>query len=120
MGTSVTLHLNALDRYSPDMALWLEHFQAGRYRTSLDYIEAVWFPDRTAFHRGLIQLTVGMNQLATTHLVTGPHYLFISSRKLLKPFEPAHLGVDVAAARKLAASALRELRKRAIAPTLQS
>jgi hypothetical protein len=115
MRKPVTLNLHALDGYSPDMALWLQHFQAGRYRTSLDYIEAVWFPDRTGFHKGLIQLSVGMHQLATTNLVTGPRYLFISSRKLLKPFEPAHLGVDVAAARRLAANALRELRKRAVA-----
>jgi hypothetical protein len=94
------------------MALWLEHFAAGRYHTSLDFIEALWFPDRSDFHKGLIQLTVGMSQLVTTDLVTGPRYLFISCRKLLKSYEPNFTGVDVAAARKLAASALRQLRKR--------
>lgn len=113
MRKPATLNLNPLDAYPPEMALWLEHFAAGRYRTSLDYIEAVWFPDRSDFHRGLVQLTVGMHQLATTELVTGPRYLFISCRRLLKHSEPSQAGVDVAAARHLAASALRQLRKRA-------
>jgi hypothetical protein len=112
MRKPISLNLTSLETYPADMALWLEHFQAGRYRTSLDNIEALWFPDRNDFHKGLVQLTVGMNQLATTGLVSGPRALFISARKLLKPFEPAHCGIDVAAARRLAAWALRELRKR--------
>lgn len=112
MRKPVVLHLCPLETYPPDMALWLEHFEAGRYRTSLDNIEAVWFPNRTDFYRGLVQLTVAMGQLATTNLVTGPRYLFISARKLLKPYEPDHLGIDVAAARRLAERGLRELRMR--------
>ena len=112
MRKPATLQLDALDAYPPEMALWLEHFAAGRYRTSLDYIEALWFPDRSDFHKGLIQLTVGISQLATTNLVTGPRYLFISCRKLLKAYEPSHAGVDVAAARRLAAAGLRQLRRR--------
>lgn len=113
MRKPVALNRAELAEYPADMALWLEHFQAGSYRTSLDYIEAMWFPDRNDFHKGLVQLTVGMNQLATTQLVTGPRFLFISARKLLKSYEPAHNDIDVAAARRLAAGALRELRKRA-------
>ena len=112
MRKPATLHLDALDTYPPEMALWLEHFAAGRYRTSLDYIEAIWFPDRTDFYKGLIQLTVAMHQLATTNLITGPRYLFISCRKLLKAYEPSYAHVDVEAARRLAAAGLRQLRRR--------
>jgi hypothetical protein len=106
------LHLKPLDQYPDDLASWLRLFEAGHYRPALDPIENAWELDRNEFYRGLIKLTVGMNQVDTTELVSGPRDLLESARELLEAFEPEHMGIDVAAARRLAADALDELIKR--------
>lgn len=108
----LVLRLRPLEQYPRELAQWLAEFEAGRYRASLDPLEAYWFPIRDDFAKGLIQLTVAMNQLATTDLTSGPRALLIGARKLLKPYLPEHEGVDVDAARRLAERELRRLRRR--------
>jgi hypothetical protein len=110
----LTLRLLPLDSYPADLARWLEEFETGRYRASLDPLEAYWFPIRDDFGKGLIQLTVAMNQISTTDLTVSPRALLIGARRLLKPYLPAHEGVDVDAARRLAERELRRLRRRKI------
>lgn len=66
------------DAYPPEIARWMELFDAGCYRPALDPLEAYWFPTRDDFSKALIKLTVGMNQLETTDLVTGPRAMLIN------------------------------------------
>jgi len=106
-----TLHLRPLGEYPADLGRWIEEFEAGRYRASLDPLEAYWFPIRDDFTRGLIQMTVAMNQLATTDLTSSPRELLVSARRLLKPYLPEHDGIDVDAVRRLAERELRRLRR---------
>jgi hypothetical protein len=106
------LNLLPLEAYEPNLGAWVRLFNEGQFRPSLDPLEAAWFDDRNRFLKGLIQLTVAMLQLATTDLDSGPRTLLIGARRLLRPFEPEHEGVDVAAARKMAARGLRRLARR--------
>lgn len=107
----ITLRLRPIEEYPPDLGRWLMEFEAGRYRAALDPLEDYWFPRRDDFGKGLIQLTVALNQIATTDLRTGPRTLLIGARRLLKPYLPDHEGVDTHAARRLAERELRRLRR---------
>lgn len=61
-------------------------FDRGAFRAALDPVEDLWFRHRDPFYKGLVQLTVVLNQLTGYGLTEG----------LLATRAPTYLGMDVA------------------------
>ena len=75
---------------------WITLFNAGEYIAALLRIEQRWFVERDDFHKGLIRVCAGLNQVRLG-LDDGPMFLLTTAQTLLAPFGPAHQGVDLAA-----------------------
>jgi predicted metal-dependent hydrolase len=75
---------------------FVDHFNRGEYRACLDPLEEIWFVERDDFHKGLIRLVVGLNQIRLG-LDSGPRFLLATARELLQPYHPRHNGIDLAA-----------------------
>lgn len=73
-----------------------EHFNRCEYRACVEPLEELWFAQRDDFHKALIRLVVGLNQIELG-LDSGPRFLLSTARTLLHPYQPAHNGIDLRA-----------------------
>lgn len=80
--------------YSHHYLEFVEHFNRGEYRACVEPLEELWFVQRDDFHKALIRLVVGLNQVALG-LDSGPRFLFATARELLQPYHPQHNGLDL-------------------------
>ena len=79
----------------------LEHIRAGRYFEAHEELEIVWRAapaEERDFYQGLVHVAVAWYQAGRGNRVGTERQLEKALRRL-EPFEPAHLGVDVAALR---------------------
>ena len=82
--------------YSDHYLEFVEHFNRGEYRACVEPLEELWFAQRDDFHKALIRLVVGLNQLKLG-LESGPRFLFTTARELLAPYGAYHQGLDLRA-----------------------
>ncbi len=82
--------------YSSHFLEFVAHFNQGEYRACVEPLEELWFAQRDDFHKGLIRLVVGLNQMKLG-LETGPAFLLRTARELLAPYGPRSHGLDLAA-----------------------
>lgn len=75
---------------------FVDHFNRGEYRACVEPLEELWFAERDDFHKGLIRLVVGLNQIGLG-LDSGPRFLLSTARLLLRPYHPKHGGLDLVA-----------------------
>lgn len=75
---------------------FVDHFNRGEYRACVEPLEDLWFAERDDFHKGLIRLVVGLNQIGLG-LESGPRFLLATARELLRPYHPRHNGLDLVA-----------------------
>lgn len=83
-------------RYPPPFLEFVELFNRGSYRACVEPLEEIWFAERDDFHKGLIRLVVGLNQIGLG-LDSGPRFLLATARELLQPYHPRHNGLDLVA-----------------------
>lgn len=93
---------------------FVAHFNRGEYRACVEPLEELWFVQRDDFHKGLIRLVVGLNQLRVG-LDSGPRFLLITGRDLLRPFHPRHNGLDLSALDAFIARRLAQMDDHAVA-----
>jgi hypothetical protein len=84
-----------MDYPQPYLA-FVEHFNRGEYRACVEPLEELWFVQRDDFHKGLIRLVVGLNQIKLG-LDSGPRFLLATARELLQPYHPCYHGLDLRA-----------------------
>lgn len=82
--------------YSNHFLQFVDYFNRGDYRACVEPLEELWFVQRDDFHKGLIRLVVGLNQMKLG-LESGPRFLLKTARELLAPYGPHHGGIDLAA-----------------------
>jgi hypothetical protein len=82
--------------YAPHYLAFVEHFNRAEYRACVEPLEELWFARRDDFHKALIRLVVGLNQIGLG-LDSGPRFLLATARDLLQPYQPRHNGLDLAA-----------------------
>jgi predicted metal-dependent hydrolase len=75
---------------------FVAHFNRGEYRACVEPLEELWFAERDDFHKALIRLCVGLNQIELG-LDSGPRFLLATARDLLQPYHPQHNGLDLLA-----------------------
>lgn len=73
---------------------FVDHFNRGEYRACVEPLEELWFAQRDDFHKALIRLVVGLNQIKLG-LDSGPRFLLATARELLQPYHPQHCGLDL-------------------------
>lgn len=88
--------------YSPHYLLFVERFNRGEYRACVEPLEELWFVQRDDFHKALIRLVVGLNQIKLG-LESGPRFLLTTASDLLLPYAPHHGGIDIVALREFMA-----------------
>jgi len=74
---------------------FVAHFNAREYRACVDPLEVIWFEQRDDFHKALIRVCVGLNQIGLG-LDSGPRFLLRTARELLLPYGAWHQGLDLA------------------------
>ncbi len=77
-------------------AAWVELFNRGEYIAAVLELEKTWLVSRDDFHKALIRLCVGLNQVRLG-LDSGPQFLLTSARSLLGPLGSQHGGLDLMA-----------------------
>ena len=77
---------------------FVEHFNARDYHGCIAPLEELWFAERDDFHKALIRMCVGLNQI-DLGLESGPRFLFSTARDLLAPYGKCHNGLDLVALR---------------------
>lgn len=82
--------------YPEPYLVFVEHFNRGEYRACVEPLEEIWFAQRDDFHKGLIRLVVGLNQLKLG-LDSGPRFLLATARELMQPYHPRYAGLDLIA-----------------------
>jgi predicted metal-dependent hydrolase len=82
--------------YPEPYLAFVAHFNRGEYRACVEPLEELWFAQRDDFHKGLIRLVVGLNQIRLG-LDSGPRFLLATARELLQPYHPRHQGLDLPA-----------------------
>ncbi len=85
-----------MSTYPQPYLQFIEHFNRGEYRACVEPLEALWFAERDDFHKALIRLVVGLNQMKLG-LDSGPRFLLSTARTLLKPYHPVHNGLNLVA-----------------------
>jgi uncharacterized protein len=88
--------------------LGLEHLRAGRYFEAHEELELAWraaAPEERDFYQGLVHVAVAWYQAGRGRTIGAERQLAKALRRL-EPYEPSHLGVDVADVRRQAAAAL--------------
>ena len=80
--------------YPAPFLAFVAHFNDGAYRACVEPLEELWFAQRDDFHKALIRLVVGLNQVELG-LESGPRFLLTTARTLLEPFHPHQLGLDL-------------------------
>jgi predicted metal-dependent hydrolase len=79
---------------SEDYLAFVEHFNARRYRACVEPLEQIWFAQRDDFHKALIRVCVGLNQIELG-LDSGPRFLLQTARELLASYGTRHNGLDL-------------------------
>jgi hypothetical protein len=93
----LTFHIKNQNRMYPQSYLeFVNHFNRAEYRACVEPLEVLWFAQRDDFHKALIRLVVGLNQI-NLGLESGPRFLLGTARTLLQPYHPAHNGLDLVA-----------------------
>lgn len=82
--------------YPQPYLAFVAHFNRGAYRACVEPLEELWFAQRDDFHKALIRLCVGLNQIELG-LDSGPRFLLGTARELLRPYQPRHNGLDLVA-----------------------
>src|SRR3712207_320663 len=77
---------------------FVEHFNACHYHACIAPLEVLWFTQRDDFHKALIRMCVGLNQIGLG-LDSGPRFLLRTARDLLEPYGDLHNGLDLRALR---------------------
>ncbi len=88
-----------------DWARFIAHFNAEEFVPGVLALEHLWWAERSDFFKGLIRLSVALNQLRLG-LITSPRFLLTTAAELLAPFEPTYHGLDVVALRRYIQSCL--------------
>ena len=107
-----------ITEYPHPFAAFVEHFNAQCYRDCIAPLEVLWFAQRDDFHKALIRMCVGCNQIGLG-LDSGPRFLLTTAQELLAPYGKEHNGVDVAsivAFLQAALGVLDELPPRTVPP----
>jgi predicted metal-dependent hydrolase len=81
-------------QYPDPFAAFVEHFNAKRYRDCITPLEVLWFAERDDFHKALIRMCVGCNQIGLG-LDSGPRFLLTTAQELLAPYGAEHNGVNI-------------------------
>ena len=74
------------------------NFNARRYHACIAPLEEIWFAQRDDFHKALIRMCVGLNQIELG-LESGPRFLLRTAHELLEAYGNRHNGLDLAALR---------------------
>lgn len=82
--------------YPEPYRTFVSHFNRGEYRACVEPLEELWFAQRDDFHKALIRLVVGLNQIGLG-LESGPRFLLTTARELLQPYQPHQQGLDLRA-----------------------
>ena len=88
-----------MSTYPQQYLVFIELFNAGRYRECVEPLEVIWFAQRDDFHKALIRMCVGLNQIGLG-LESGPRFLLGTARELLEPYGERHQGLDLRSLRK--------------------
>ncbi|CAA9289497.1 MAG: hypothetical protein AVDCRST_MAG93-3786 [uncultured Chloroflexia bacterium] len=80
--------------YPDPFAAFVELFNAKRYRDCIAPLEVLWFAQRDDFHKALIRMCVGCNQIGLG-LDSGPRFLLTTAQELLAPYGDEHNGVNI-------------------------
>lgn len=83
--------------YPPRYGEFLALFAGAHYIEAHDVLEALWREDPQHFYKGLIQFAVGLHHWSRKN-AKGAGALLSRAENHLRPYEPAYLGLDVAAA----------------------
>ena len=81
--------------------LGIEYIRAGRYFEAHEELELAWraaAPEERDFYQGLVHVAVAWYQAGRGRRIGAERQLAKALRRL-EPYEPEHLGVDVAALR---------------------
>ncbi len=73
---------------------FVQHFNAREYHACIAPLEEIWFAERDVFHKALIRICVGLNQIGLG-LDSGPRFLLSTARELLTPYGARHNGLDL-------------------------
>ena len=94
----LTREYSARDASTPRLLRGIELFNSGHYWEAHEVWEAEWTPDRkgpdSGFYKGLIQVAAGCLHY-TRHNRRGTVNKWRSGTDYLRPYLPAHLGVDL-------------------------
>lgn len=71
-------------------------FNDRRYHDCIMPLEEIWLVERDDFHKALIRMCVGLNQIVLG-LDSGPRFLLSTARDLLEPYGDCHNGLDLRA-----------------------
>ena len=88
--------------------LGLDHLRAGRYFEAHEELELAWraaTAEERDFYQGLVHVAVAWYQAGRGRTIGAERQLAKALRRL-EPYEPEHLGVDVAGLRRQTAAAL--------------
>ena len=77
---------------------FVSNFNARQYHACIAPLEVLWFAQRDNFHKALIRMCVGLNQIGLG-LDSGPRFLLRTARELLEPYGERHIGLDLTALR---------------------
>jgi len=81
--------------------LGIEYLRAGRYFEAHEELEQAWRaapPEERDFYQGLVHVAVAWYQAGRGRTIGAERQLAKALRRL-EPYEPEHLGIDVAALR---------------------
>jgi predicted metal-dependent hydrolase len=87
-------HERQVAEYPEPFLLFVEHFNEQRYRECVEPLEEIWFAQRDDFHKALIRICVGLNQIGLG-LDSGPRFLLRTAGELLAPYGGRHQGLDL-------------------------
>src|SRR4051794_25904737 len=80
--------------YPEPFLVFVEYFNTRHYRECVEPLEELWFAQRDDFHKALIRMCVGLNQIRLG-LDSGPRFLLRTARELLAPYGERHQGLDL-------------------------
>lgn len=85
---------HAPEASSDPFTTFIALFNDGRYHACIAPLEELWFGQRDDFHKALIRMCVGFNQIGLG-LDSGPRFLLTTAQELLAPYGTHHNGLDL-------------------------
>jgi hypothetical protein len=86
--------VHAIKEPSDPFETFIALFNEGRYHACIAPLEDLWFAQRDDFHKALIRMCVGFNQIGLG-LDSGPRFLLTTALELLAPYGTHHNGLDL-------------------------